>query len=316
MNENRFYVYVHLDPRKPGRYSYEGVPVSFLYEPYYIGKGIGNRYLRHFRKSEILKGINIEKNNIIKRIIAETGDNPYAMIVVDNLYNDKAYDIEIDFILKIGKHINNEGPLTNILDGGDGRSFGFKYSEESKKKSSEALKKYYRENPYSEEAKKNLSESLKKYYRETPEAKKKNSEALKKYYNENPVSEESKKKKSESLKKHYSENPVSEEAKKNLSESLKKHYSENPEAKKNLSELKKKYYRENPVSEEDKKKMSYANPSSLSIIIDNTYYNSINMAVKSLRISHKTIKKRIESKNVSNYRYATEEEIQEYRRNN
>ena len=33
------YVYAYLDPRKPGKYSYKGLNVSFLYEPFYIGKG-------------------------------------------------------------------------------------------------------------------------------------------------------------------------------------------------------------------------------------------------------------------------------------
>ena len=34
-----YYNYVYLDPRKPGRYIYDDINVSFLYEPYYVGKG-------------------------------------------------------------------------------------------------------------------------------------------------------------------------------------------------------------------------------------------------------------------------------------
>ena len=44
----KFYVYAILDPTKPGKYKYEGIPLSFLYEPFYIGKGQTTRIYAHF----------------------------------------------------------------------------------------------------------------------------------------------------------------------------------------------------------------------------------------------------------------------------
>ena len=46
---NEFYVYIYLDPRKPGRYCYE--EVSFLFEPIYVGKGKNNRYKTHLTRA-------------------------------------------------------------------------------------------------------------------------------------------------------------------------------------------------------------------------------------------------------------------------
>ena len=59
MNDNRFYVYALLDPRKPGRYEYKDI--CFLYEPFYIGKGKENRCYDHFRGGSLKK--NSYKNN-------------------------------------------------------------------------------------------------------------------------------------------------------------------------------------------------------------------------------------------------------------
>jgi len=44
----KFYVYIYLDPQKPGNFSYG--PYHFDFEPFYVGKGFGDRYLKHLTK--------------------------------------------------------------------------------------------------------------------------------------------------------------------------------------------------------------------------------------------------------------------------
>ena len=88
----------------------------------------------------------------------------------------------------------------NMTDGGESNA-GYEYTEEDRRKNSEALKKYYEDNP---EAIQKKSEALKKYYEDNPEAIQKNSEALKKYYEDNP---EAIQKNSEAQKKYNKDNP-------------------------------------------------------------------------------------------------------------
>lgn len=44
--ERKYYTYIYLDPRKPGKYEYtlkNEETIRFDYEPFYVGKGTGNR---------------------------------------------------------------------------------------------------------------------------------------------------------------------------------------------------------------------------------------------------------------------------------
>lgn len=52
--QNKFYVYVYLDPRKPGKYKYG--EYEFDYEPFYVGKGTGRRIRNHFKPSVLNDG--------------------------------------------------------------------------------------------------------------------------------------------------------------------------------------------------------------------------------------------------------------------
>jgi hypothetical protein len=55
------YVYVYLDSRKKGSYSFGNF--HFEYEPFYIGKGVNERYLTHLRVANgSRKGNNNLKN--------------------------------------------------------------------------------------------------------------------------------------------------------------------------------------------------------------------------------------------------------------
>ena len=45
LEDRRSYTYIYLDPTKPGKYYYQGY--YFDYEPFYVGKGYGNRFYEH-----------------------------------------------------------------------------------------------------------------------------------------------------------------------------------------------------------------------------------------------------------------------------
>lgn len=136
--KNNCYVYVYLDPRKPGKYNFDLEEMSFLYEPFYVGKGTGDRLLKHLTEYEKNKNYNPYKNSKINKIIKE---NKYPIILKykENLLEKDAFDVEIKLILKIGKKSKN-GPLTNLCDGGDGS-----FSKESRTKQAETMKRLYKE---------------------------------------------------------------------------------------------------------------------------------------------------------------------------
>jgi len=125
---NNFYTYIYLDPRKPGQYNYG--EYEFEYEPFYVGKGKGRRW----------KG---KKNDHCERKINKIkskGFEPITIKLRENIEETESFEIEKELIKLIGKEILNEGPLTNIVDGGEGLS-GYKHTEETLEK----LRKEYSE---------------------------------------------------------------------------------------------------------------------------------------------------------------------------
>ena len=125
---SQYYVYVYLDPRKKGAYNYKSI--SFEYEPFYIGKGHGKRYLQHL-KEKIEKNCNKGKIYKIQKIKKDTGQDPIIIKVKENITNSYASKIEISLIKQIGRMDLKKGPLTNLTNGGDG-TCGLLVSEQSK----------------------------------------------------------------------------------------------------------------------------------------------------------------------------------------
>ena len=137
--KNRYYTYVYLDPRRPGRFTY-GNFVSFLFEPFYVGKGTGNRKFRHIATA-VSKTLEYERHRIIVELLNEGYDVKSYVMDLNTGTSEWAalYCHEPFFIKTIGRLDLGMGPLTNSTDGGDG-TVGNILSDESRKKMSDKRK--------------------------------------------------------------------------------------------------------------------------------------------------------------------------------
>lgn len=128
--DNKFYVYIYLDPRKKGRFVYG--EYEFEHEPFYVGKGYGFRDRRHLTDFILRTDKNKLKVNKIKKIIA-SGLEVDVIRYRENILEKEAFDLEKDLISKIGRIDLKLGSLTNLTDGGEG-DCGNVLSDEVKEK--------------------------------------------------------------------------------------------------------------------------------------------------------------------------------------
>jgi len=128
--ENKFYVYVYMDPTKRGSFAYDGLDFSFLYEPFYIGKGHAKRDVAHLQNYRLKKKTYL--SNKINKLLRNNIE-PIIIRLYDNLIEDESFTKEILLIDCIGRKCKNTGPLVNIIDGGTGVT-GLTHTEESRKK--------------------------------------------------------------------------------------------------------------------------------------------------------------------------------------
>lgn len=110
-----FYVYIYLDPRKSGLFKYDFCDLIFEYEPFYVGKGRGNRINMGINESSK----DYYKNRKIKSMIKD-GYFPIALKIFENMSEEKAFDMESFIIKNIGREDLGLGPLCNLTDGGEG----------------------------------------------------------------------------------------------------------------------------------------------------------------------------------------------------
>lgn len=115
---SKCYIYVYLDPRKPGIYEYGDY--TFDHEPFYVGKGTNKRAWVHLKENTY----NPRFNNKIKKIQRVTCNDPHVIIYKDSLCDTEAYTLEEHMIDIIGRSNIGTGPLCNLTMGGIGAGNG------------------------------------------------------------------------------------------------------------------------------------------------------------------------------------------------
>ena len=80
---SHYYVYAYLNPLEPGRFTTENI--SFLYKPFYIGKGKDDRIYDHLKDARpTRKYKNSHKINTIKQLVS-SGVKPIIIKLHDGL---------------------------------------------------------------------------------------------------------------------------------------------------------------------------------------------------------------------------------------
>ena len=119
------YVYIYLDTSINTKI--ETSVVSLLYEPFYVGKGTGDRC--KWIKESIPEDLNKLMHKKVFQILSKNIDLEY--ILIDCLTEDEAFNLEEILTHEIGLIIEKNGPLRNLRHGGIG---GYVLSEDTKQK--------------------------------------------------------------------------------------------------------------------------------------------------------------------------------------
>lgn len=119
-----FYIYAILDLRKPGRF--ETPFVSYLFQPFYIGKSYGEHrldvHLNSALRSKKEGGTRSLKENLILKMIDQYNELPYEIVPISS-DEEKTYEIENQLTNHFGL-ISEGGILSNVVHGGIGGNRG------------------------------------------------------------------------------------------------------------------------------------------------------------------------------------------------
>jgi hypothetical protein len=134
-----YYVYAYLDPRKPGTYRYKTDFgwATFDHEPYYIGKGIRNRYTVHVEMAVKKQRRGLKYSKIRK--ILRSGHELLIKKSKCTFAEVDSFLCEQQLIRVIGRFDLGTGPLTNLTDGGEG-AWNSKQSDKKRKACAEAAR--------------------------------------------------------------------------------------------------------------------------------------------------------------------------------
>jgi len=115
-----YYVYIYLNPLRPSQYTIEN-DRCLLYTPFYVGYGKGQRAQSHLQEAgrPTTKRTNLHKIRTIRKIQAARYQ-PFILIHTTGLTYNEAQNLERRLIGQLGRSSMQEGPLTNLTDGGDG----------------------------------------------------------------------------------------------------------------------------------------------------------------------------------------------------
>lgn len=135
-----YYVYCYFNPSKPSSLHECG------FEPFYVGKGKGQRKFDHLNQAKKYltnkKDIkNLHNINTICKLLS-SGSEPLILQLFFTDNEQEAYNEEMRLIKLWGRRNLNTGPLTNKTDGDEGSSNKV-YTAEYRKKLSDGTKKAF-----------------------------------------------------------------------------------------------------------------------------------------------------------------------------
>lgn len=139
-----YYIYIYLNPLKPGKYQYKNF--EFEFEPFYVGLGKKKRIDRHIEYAKYKERKNeykTLKDNIILKILKNEKD-PIRFKLYENITLESAIRLEKCLIKLIGRRDKKLGTLSNLTDGGEG-TIGKIYTDIELEKRREISKKLWKD---------------------------------------------------------------------------------------------------------------------------------------------------------------------------